>query len=71
MGCLEWPENRNIQRPKVAAAAAFTGLIRARPTAVGHEISWRWSSGGGAPPWTARVSRWWSEASPMTKTCLA
>ena len=25
----------------LAAAAAFAGLIRARPAKVGHEISWR------------------------------
>ena len=36
---LKWPENSKIRRPKVAATAVFAGLIRARPTAVGHEIS--------------------------------
>ena len=31
---LEWPKNSKIRRPKVADAAAFAGLIRARPAAV-------------------------------------
>ena len=52
---LEWPKNSKIPRPKVAVAAAFAGPIRTRPAAVGREISRRWSSGGGAPPFTARV----------------
>ena len=34
---------RKWQNPAtiVAAAAAFAGLIRAHPAAVGHEISWQ------------------------------
>ena len=35
---LEWPENTKIQRPKVAAATAFAGPIRACPAAAGREI---------------------------------
>ena len=42
-----------------------------RPTAVGLEISRRWSSGGGAPSWLARVARWWPKMSPTAKTHLA
>ena len=68
---LKWPENSKIRLPKVAAVAAFAGPIRARPAAVGREISRRWSSGGGSPPWLARVARWWLETSPTAKTCLA
>ena len=56
---LEWPENDKIQRPKVAAAAMFAGSIRARPAAVGREISRRRSSGGGGPPWPACVASGW------------
>ena len=52
---LEWPKNKENRRSKVAAAAAFAGPIRARPTAIGLKISRRWSSDGGAPPWPARV----------------
>ena len=44
---LEWPKNGKIRRPKVAAAAVFAGPIRAHPAAADHEISRRWSSGGG------------------------
>ena len=47
---------------QVAAAALFAGQIRARPVAAGREISWRRLSGGGAPPWLARVARWWPES---------
>ena len=47
---LKWPENVGIRRPTVAVAVAFAGPIRARPAAVGREISRQWSSGGGAPP---------------------
>ena len=46
----------------------LAGSIQARPTAAGSEISRRRSSGGGAPLWSARVARWWSESAPMTKT---
>ena len=52
---LKWPKNDKILRPKVAAAAVFAGLIRARLTAVGREILRPRSSGGGAPPCPARV----------------
>ena len=52
---LEWSKNSKIWQPKVAATAAFSGPIRARPTTVGRKISRRWSSGSGAPPWPARV----------------
>ena len=64
-------ENGKIRRPIMAAAAAFAGSIQTRPAAVGREISRRWSSGGGGPPWPARVARWWPETSPTAKTCLA
>ena len=67
---LKWPENDEIRRP-IVAAAAFAGPIWARSAAVGREISRRWPSGGGAPPWPARVARWWPEASPTAKTRLA
>ena len=56
---LEWPENGEIQQPKVAAAAALAGQIQARPAAVGCEISQRRSSSGGDPPWPTCVARWW------------
>ena len=59
---LEWPKNGEIRRPKVAAASVFAGQIRARPVAAGREISWRRLSGGGTPPWLARVARWWPES---------
>ena len=36
---LEWPENGEIRRPKVAAALAFAGQIWARAQAVRREIS--------------------------------
>ena len=65
---LESPKNFKIRQPKVAAVAAFADPIWARPTAVGREISRRWSSGGGAPPWLARVARWWPESSPTVET---
>ena len=52
---LEWPENEENRRPTVAAAAAFVSPIRARPAAVGREISRPRSPGGGAPTWVARV----------------
>ena len=71
MGGLKWPEKDEIRRPTVVAAAAFASPIRARPAAVGREISRIWSSGRGAPPWPTRVARWWPEASPTAKTLLA
>ena len=49
-------------------AAVFAGLIRACPAAAGHEISRQRSSGGGAPPWLARVARWWPESAPTAET---
>ena len=52
---LKWPKNTKIRLPKVAAAAAFAGSIRARPAVVGREILRPRSSGGGSPPCPARV----------------
>ena len=52
---LKWPKNGKFRRPKVAAAAVFAGPIGELPVAAGREISRRWSSGGDAPPWPARV----------------
>ena len=63
-------KNDEIRRPTVATAAVFAGPIRARPEAVGREISQRWSSDGGAPPWPARVARGWPLSPPMAKTRL-
>ena len=67
---LEWPENKKIRRPTVAAVAAFTGPIWARPAVVRHEIWQLRSSGDGAPPWLARVARGWPVAPPTTKNLL-
>ena len=53
---LEWPKNEENRRPTVAAAAAFAGLIRAHPAAVGLEISGPRSPSGGAPPWLTHVA---------------
>ena len=39
-----------------------------RPEAVGREISWPRSSGGGAPPCPACVARGWPESAPTAKT---
>ena len=50
-------KNIKIRRPIVAAAAAFTGLIWARPTVVRREIWPAQSSGGSVPPWSAPVER--------------
>ena len=55
MGRPEMVENTKIRLPKVAAAAAIAGPIRAHPTAVGSEILRTRSSGGGAPPCLALV----------------
>ena len=68
---LEWLKNGEIRRSKVAAAAVFADPIRAHPAAAGHEISRRQSSSGGAPPWQARVARWWPESAPTAKTRMA
>ena len=68
---LEWPKNIKIWRPTVVVAAAFAGPIWVRPAVVRREI---WSarlSGGGAPPWKARVARGWPESPPTAKTRLA
>ena len=46
---LECPENGEIRRPKVAAAASFAGQIWARLEAVRREISRPRSPSGGAP----------------------
>ena len=55
----------------MTVVAAFAGQIRARPAAVRHETSLPASSGGGAPPGSARVAVWWPEMSPTTGTRLA
>ena len=68
---LEWPENGEIRRPKVAVAPAFVGLIWASPAAVRREISRPRSTGGGAPTWVERASRKCPETSPTVKTQLA
>ena len=47
---LKWPKNTKIRLPKVAAAAAFAGLIRARPVAAGREILWARSPHCAPPP---------------------
>ena len=65
---LEFPKNDKIRQPKVAAAAVFADPIRARPAVAGREISWRRSSGGGAPPWPAHVQWWWPESAPTAET---
>ena len=52
---LKWPENTKIRRPKVVAAAAFAGPIRARPAAIGREILPPRSFDGGTPPCPVRV----------------
>ena len=68
---LEWPKNEENRRPTVAAAAAFAGPIRGRPTAIGGEIWPARSPRLAPPPWPARVQGWWPESSPTTKTRLA
>ena len=55
---VEWPENEENRQPTVAAAVAFTGLIRARPTVVGHEIWLARSPRLAPPPWPTRVQGW-------------
>ena len=52
---LKWPKNTKIHRPKLVAAAAFAGPIRARPAAAGQKILPSWSSGRPPPPCLARV----------------
>ena len=51
-------------------AAAFAGPIWARPVVVHLETWPTGSSGGGAPPWQARVARGWPVAPPTAKTRL-
>ena len=65
---LKWPKNTKIRRPKLAAAAAFAGPIRARPTAASREILPGWSSGRPPPPCLERVQCWWSESAPTVET---
>ena len=55
---MGWPENQKIRRQTEAAAVVFSGQMPARLASVGREISWPASSGGGAPPRTARVAQW-------------
>ena len=64
---LEWLENEENRRPTVAAAAAFVGSIRLRPTANGHEISRPRSPSGGALTWVARVSEGGQKRLPRLK----
>ena len=45
--------------------------IWARPVVVCREIWPERSSGGGAPPWPARVARGWQETPPTAKTRLS
>ena len=67
---LEWPENRKIRRPTVAAAAVFAGLIWARLEVVRSETWPAGSSGSGTPPWSERVARGWPVMPPTAKTRL-
>ena len=48
----------------------FAGLIWARPAVVRREILPATSSGGGAPPWLARVASGWPVSPPTAKTRL-
>ena len=52
----------------MAAAAVFACQIWARSTVVRREILPATSSGGGAPPWPARVENGWTVTPPMAKT---
>ena len=67
---LEWPKNRKIRQPTVAAAAVFAGPIWARLAVVRRETWPAGSSGGGAPPWPAQVARGWPMKPPTAKTRL-
>ena len=67
---LGWPKNRKIRWPIVAAAAVFASPIWARPVVVRREILPTTSSGGGAPPWPARVASGWPMSPPTAKTRL-
>ena len=51
--------------------AVLAGPIWVRPAAAGREISRRRLSGGGAPPWPARVQWWWPESAPTAETRMA
>ena len=68
---LEWQENEENRQPTMEVAAAFTGPIRARSTAVGREIWPARSPHLTLPPWPASVQGWWPESSPTAKTRLA
>ena len=46
----------------------FAGQIPARSAAVGREISWLASSGGGAPHGPARVAGGWPEVPPLVQS---
>ena len=59
---MGWPElagnGRKIKKLPVTHGGRrrrFAGPIPARPAAVGREILWPRSPGGGAPPFLARV----------------
>ena len=69
--CLEWPENEENRRPKVATVVALAGPIRALPAAVGSEIWPARLPHLALPPWPMRVQGWWPESSPTAKTRLA
>ena len=55
MGWPEIAEKQKIRRPKLVAAAVFTGPIRALPAAVGQKFLLAWSSGRPPPPCLARL----------------
>ena len=55
---MSWPEmaeKHKIPVTKLAAAAAFAGLIRAHPAAAGRKILPAWSSSRRPPPYLARL----------------
>ena len=60
-----------IRQPIVTTAAAFAGQIWAHPAVVRPEIWPSRSSGGGAPPYMARVARGLPETPHTAKTHLA
>ena len=51
----------------MAVAATFAGPIRVRLAAVGRETWPAGSSGGGAPPWPARVAGGWPVTPPTAQ----
>ena len=72
---MGWPElvgnGRKIKKLSMTHSGRrcrFAGPIPAHPTAVGREILWPRSSGGGAPPCPARVQLWWPELAPTAET---